>query len=149
TLFRPEPNSSCKSLIWSKGIIGLPGSLNARVNPAIKEIHAEIGGDDHDSRKNHGPHDHRHIEIEHALNCKATNTWESKNVFGKHHTTKQGGGVHSEHGDNRNQGVAQAMFEEHIKFWHALGPGGADIGAVQNLDHAGVDEAGVESNEQN
>ena len=65
--------------------------------------------------------------VKHRLQGQRPEAGQGEDALGEHDAGQQAGDVHAQHGQHRNQGVAQGVLEQHHRLRQAAGAGGADV----------------------
>ena len=64
-----------------------------------------------------------------------------EHLFGDDRPAEDGGDAEGDDGDNRDQGIAQDMYQHHRALGQSLGPGGAHIVLAEIVQHRGPHES--------
>src|SRR5207247_6773587 len=134
-----------RALAWSAGArppsaetaIGRPSRhSDPWIEIRIQNVDDEIGKDKNCGQQQYAGLDQRQVLGLDCLDGQTSHTRPRENSLGNHGAPKQGSELESDDGDERNQSVAQRMFDNNSADAEALGMRGANIVTSEYFQHA-------------
>ena len=112
------------------------------VDQPVQQVHHDHHEHQEGAVEHGGAHDHRVVQLLHRLHEVAAQAGDGEQHLHHEAAGGDGGDGRPQHGDDRQDGVAQLMVGEDARGRQALGLGGADEVRIDDLQHGGAHQAG-------
>src|SRR6266567_135201 len=127
--------------MWSRSL--LSGIADPRVQDGVHDVRHQVE-DDHEGHGHHHPRENLGIVAgPDGIDEVLAHAGPLEDLLGDDEPGRDPTHVQGHLGGQRDQGVAHGVADHHPALPEALGPGGAQEVAVQDLEHAGPHEAAV------
>src|SRR5215475_426179 len=114
---------------------------DARIEIGVARVHGEVhehhDGDDEEI----DPLDHRIVALVDGIEEEAPHARQAEDRLENHHSAEDLRDLRAEHGDDRDEGVLEAVLEDDPALAHPLGPGRAHVVLAEDLQELGPGQA--------
>src|SRR6266446_4306724 len=108
---------------------------DARVEPAVEEIHQQIDEDENDGDQQHASLHHRIVALEDGRYREAAHAGPRKYGLGDHGAAEKEPVLQTDHGYHRDERIREGVLADHAGRRHALGARRGDIFPAEDIEH--------------
>src|SRR5438477_6962468 len=117
------------------------GVADTRIQEGIGDVHHHVCGHDQERAEEHRAHYERNVQGKDGVDRLLADTGPGENGFDHDHAGEEVAKVHPELADDDGQGVGDGVLLDHLALCQSLGPGGADVVALEDVEQAGAQQA--------
>src|SRR6266550_1148999 len=111
------------------------GMADSRIDDAVEQIDDQIDADHYRGHQQYAPLHDRIVARLNAVNQPVAHARPGKDGLGQDRAGQQQADLQTDHGDHRNQRVAQRVNQHHAPVRQTFGAGGANVILAQHLKH--------------
>src|ERR1700682_1141252 len=116
---------------------------DTRIQEGVRDVHHDVRRDDQERAKEHGAHHERNVQGEDGIDRLLADAGPREHGFDHDHTSEKVAEIHPELADDHGQRVGDGGFLDELALGQSLGPGGAQVVALQDVQQAGAQEPRV------
>src|SRR5262252_5969455 len=91
-----------------------------RIQVKIQQVYNEVNQDNNQRQRHHAGLHHWEVQLPNSAYNEAAGTGDSKDRLSDHRTTEKHAELQTNHGDDRDSGILQRMFDNHHALLEAL-----------------------------
>ena len=116
--------------------------LDPRVDQLVKDVTHQVHEDHDEGEENGRTHDHRVITVRNTVDELGTKSADGEDLFDNQRAGQDGRGQGTDVGDDRNEAVAQRVYENDLPVGNALRPCRADVVLSEDVQHTRLRQTG-------
>src|ERR1700694_2396955 len=116
---------------------------NTRIQKGVGDVHHHVRGHDQERAKQHRAHHERNVEGKDGVNGLLADAGPREHAFDHDHAGEEIAEIHPELADDHGQRVGDGVFLDDLALGQALGPRGAHVVALQDVQQAGAQQPRV------
>src|ERR1700694_45668 len=116
---------------------------DTRIQKGVGDVHHHVRGHDQERAKQHRAHHERNVEGKDGVDRLLADAGPREHAFDHDHAGEEIAEIHPELADDHGQGVGNGVFLDDLALGQSLGPRGADVIALQDVEQAGAQQPRV------